>query len=557
MSAATAESERLILAHLPEVRACVVVSARIEGRVATDVLLMLHPDADPDRDYEPAIRAVLPGELSATIRRVMTSEAAMATPRLREHQLLELVGARIPGNGAGADPAPIPTEQVRVPFAGEDEGEDEISWGHREIWQSMTRQGNWLPLGGWKPLPSGTTVEDVADELAYLHSRFPSMRTTFRFDENWHPRQRLHARGETVLEVFDAPDDTAECADALAESVEALYQHRPYDLREEWPIRMAAVRRNGRAVRMVVLMHHMAVDGGGAEVMIRDAAVRTTAALTALSPLEQARWQASPAGKTQNQRALRYFESLLRTIPVPRFPVSPDPRRPRWWGLEYESPALRQALPVVSGRIGADPTHVLLAFYAVALARVTGVNPVVLRPVIGNRFRPGLAASVSNVANAGLLAVDVAGATVEQVVERARRAVVNALKHGYHDPEQLGRLIDRVAAERGGDLDIKSFFNDRRADRSMAGREAAATPEQLAALEAALGAGRLRWTTRRNVPVERLFIQIEDVPDAVKLGIEADTRALAPHQIEELARNVEQEAVRAVLEPGDRIVFAV
>jgi hypothetical protein len=151
--------------------------------------------------------------------------------------------------------------------------------------------------------------------------------------------------------------------------------------------------------------------------------------------------------------------------------------------------------------------------------------------------------------------VDVADATVGELVERVRRAVVNALKHGYYDPEQLGRLIDRVAAERGADPDIKSFFNDRRADRAMAARESAPpTPETLRAV---LGRGRLRWTTRRNVPVERLFAQIEDVPDAVKLGIEADTRALAPAQLEALARGVEEAAVRAVLEPSARIVAGV
>jgi hypothetical protein len=442
-----------------------------------------------------------------------------------------------------------------VDFRGDGEGVEELSWGQREIWQSMTRQGNWLPLGGWKPLDPGTTVADVAAELAYLHGRFPAMRTRLRFDATWRPRQELFAEGRTELAVFDAAEPGPEAADRLAAEIQAHYEHRPYDLRAEWPIRMAVVRQDGLATRMVVLMHHVAVDGGGAAVMIRDAAVRNTAPQTALSPLEQARWQGSPAGKTQNQRALRYFEQLLRTIPIPRFPESPDPRRPRWWGLEYESPALREALPIISARIGADPTHVLLALYAVALARVTGVNPVVLRLVVGNRFRPSLADSVSNVANAGLVVVDVADATVGELVERARRAVVTGLKHGYYDPEQLGRLIDRVAADRGADPDIKSFFNDRRADRSMAALEPAPpTPESLRAV---LGQGRLRWTTRRNVPVERLFVQIEDVPDAVKLGIEADTRALAPAQLEALARGVEEAAVRAVLEPSARIAAGV
>src|SRR5258708_4773607 len=88
-----------------------------------------------------------------------------------------VASARLRGLGPDPSRVPSPTDRVPVAFAGDGEGVAELTWGQREIWQSMTRQGNWLPLGGWRPLDPGTTIESIADELAYLHGRFPSMRT--------------------------------------------------------------------------------------------------------------------------------------------------------------------------------------------------------------------------------------------------------------------------------------------------------------------------------------------------------------------------------------------
>ncbi|GAA1985192.1 condensation domain-containing protein [Catenulispora subtropica] len=549
-----ADAEKRVREALPQVRDCVVVAARRGERVQADVLLMLHADADPIADYEPGVRAALDASEAETIRRVFVVGVDRDFPygvaedrdALARWHLAELIGARLPGLGPGADPVPVPDERVRVAFAGEGSGSAELVWGQREIWQAMTRQGNWLPLGGWKRLDPGTTVEDVADELAYLHSRFPSMRTRLRFDASARPRQELAADGWTELEVFDAPDGD-DVADQLAAAVDAHYQRAPYDLRTEWPVRMAVVRQGGAATRMVVVMHHLALDGGGAEIMIRDVAVRATEPPAGLQPLQLAEWQNSPAGRKHTDRAMRHFGEILRSMPVPTFPPSEDPRRPPWWSAEFESSALRMALATLVDRTGADPARVMVAVYGIALARVTGVNPVLMRPVIGNRFRRQLADVVCHASQAGIVLLDVSGGTVEDVIERTGPASMNALKHGYYDPEQLDELARAVGRERGVVLDIASFINDRRAP---------AVPETIPAWTAddyaeARARSGFRWSGERNDPVERMFIHIDDAgPDAVLLSLEADTRALAPGQIERLAHGIEEVAVNAALRPG-------
>jgi len=67
----TAQSEERILVGCPDVRDCTVVAGREEGRVVTDVLLMLDAGADPEADRTGAVRAALGPAAGATLRRVV------------------------------------------------------------------------------------------------------------------------------------------------------------------------------------------------------------------------------------------------------------------------------------------------------------------------------------------------------------------------------------------------------------------------------------------------------------------------------------------------------
>jgi acyl-coenzyme A synthetase/AMP-(fatty) acid ligase len=67
----TAMSEERILKACPDVRDCTVVAGPAEGgEVVTDVLLLLHPGADPGADRATAVREALGGPAAATLRRI-------------------------------------------------------------------------------------------------------------------------------------------------------------------------------------------------------------------------------------------------------------------------------------------------------------------------------------------------------------------------------------------------------------------------------------------------------------------------------------------------------
>src|SRR5512142_1896605 len=354
---------------------------------------------------------------------------------------------------------PHPAERVSVPFSGTGAGTGPLSWGQIESWNAVRTLGHWMPIGGTKPLPRGTTVADVADELRYLMSRFVTARTRLRFGPDGTPWQEVAAAGEITLEVYDADPGTG---GAMAEAVAERYRDTDLDFSVEWPVRMAVVRDDGAPSHLVALLSHFATDGVGALTMIREVAERPRDPVDGLPPLEQARWQRSPAGQRQNAAAQRYFEGILRRMPAARFRTPAAPCHPRYWRAVFDSAALPLALRPVVDRTGADPSVVLLAVFATALAETFGRNPVVVRPLVSNRFRPGLAGVVCTAVQAGLCEVDAAGADLDEVVARAARAALPAYKHAYFDQRDLFALVDRIGAERGERLEIGCFLNDRR-----------------------------------------------------------------------------------------------
>jgi acyl-coenzyme A synthetase/AMP-(fatty) acid ligase len=66
----TAMSEERILMSCPDVRDCTVVAGRADGKIVTDVLLLLSAGADPDADRADAVRQALGEPAAATLRRI-------------------------------------------------------------------------------------------------------------------------------------------------------------------------------------------------------------------------------------------------------------------------------------------------------------------------------------------------------------------------------------------------------------------------------------------------------------------------------------------------------
>jgi hypothetical protein len=426
-----------------------------------------------------------------------------------------------------------------VPFAGEGSGVAPLSWGQYELWTAIVRQQNWLPIGGTNPLPAGTTVDDVAAELSYLVSRFQSIRTRLRFDGGALPQQVVAASGEIPLEIVDAgTTDPAEVAATVCQR----YQDTDFDFVNDWPLRMAVVCQDGVPKQQVSIMCHLVTDAFGAAVMLSQVHARDNTPITGMQPLAQARWQGSPAGERQHAAAMRHWERTLRTMPLHR-PAQPTQRcEPRHWQGEFTSTALHLAVRSIVERTGVDSGPVLLTLCAMSIARVTGMNPVGIRTIVNNRFRPRLANVVGVIAQNALCVLDVADGPFEEVLTRARRTAMTAYKHAYFDAARIEDLIDTVTAERGPILDAACFFNDR---RNQSRAVAAGPTPTCAQIRAAGPATAVRWVRGQDEPFERLFIHINDVPDTISVQFFMDTQFLSQADVEACLRGMEEIAVEA------------
>lgn len=442
------------------------------------------------------------------------------------------------------------TEVIMVPFAGEGTGTGELTWGQQHIWGTIHALNATMNMCATRELPAGATVGEFVDELAFYAGRYQAMRTLLQFVPDALPRQVVVDSGEVPLVIVDIPasEDPAAAAAALV----ARQKELEFDYEVEFPIRMTLLRQDGVLTHLVTVLSHFATDAGGALAMYkafvqRDPRTGQTPVPVGIESLELAAQQRTPAGKRQNDASLRYWEDLLRTIPMsrPRTPV--ESVDGRFWQVEMDSPAMSLAAQATASRTGVDISSVILGATAVALARVTGISPSVAQMLVSNRFRPGLADIVSNISQTGLFVVDVTGITVDEAIARTRQATVKAYKHAYFDLPAWRDLIARVSRERGGEIELGCYYNDRPSEHQPAVTGVGPTRDEIEA--AATRTGPMRWTL---LPFfnERLMVTIDYVPNAIALLVIGDTHFVPKAEVEELARQIESIVVANALEAG-------
>jgi hypothetical protein len=436
-------------------------------------------------------------------------------------------------------------DRILVPFDGVGAGAGELSWGQREMWSAMCRTGSSLGIGGVLPLPEGTTVGRAADMVSFMLSRHQSLRTRLRLRSGGPPVQVVSGVGEVPLEIVDTGGDPAEAADQLWNR----YHDVEFDYANEFPVRMAVVRRRGRPTHLVSLCCHLACDGFGLAALRADLFTMDhgPAPVTASQPLDQTRWQRGASGRRQSAAALDYWARIMRTIPAERFAAPADPAGSSSQEVSFRSPAAHLAARILAARNVVPTSPVLLAAFAVALDRVTGVRPVVAQVVVSNRFRPGLADSVSTINHPGLCTLDVSGIDFDEAVGRAWQAQLRAYKNAYYDPAAKERLVAGIEAQRGERIELGCFFNDRRGT----GRpEPDGAVPAAAEVRAALPLTTLRWVPPLDPVSEPFFCHLNDVPGVLDVRLTWDARRVARADAEQFLCGMEATLVEAVRHPA-------
>jgi hypothetical protein len=442
-------------------------------------------------------------------------------------------------------------DRVLVAFEGEGTGEAELAFGQTPIWQSIVQAGP-AAITHIEDADPGTTVDAVADILSFMIGRHQSLRTLLVLRESGPPLQRVYAAGTVpLLVVACAADDPAEVAEALA----AHWKVEPFAYETEWPVRAAAIVAGADShtvTHWVTAFLHTSIDGFGLAALLADIRARDprtgapAGPVTALPPLAQAAFEASPAGQRQNTQSLAHLERVLRSAPASLFGPPRHEGERRFSMVRYRSRAMSMAIHAIAARNRLHEAPALLAAFVVGVGRVTGVNSLLTLMMVSNRFRPGYGDSVSALSQVVPVMLDTADLSLGEVVGLASGKALNAYRNAYCDAYEQDEVVSRVERERGEEIDLSCYYNDRRRQHGICAGLPAPTAGEI---RAAVQDSEVSWAQDPRVPKTTLHLSVEDPPGAVDLVLSADERYFPPAEQEVLARAIEQAAVQAAIAP--------
>jgi condensation domain-containing protein len=450
----------------------------------------------------------------------------------------------------------VSRDRMVVSFAGPDAGSQPLTWGQKAILQDMRDSGGQFTMDGTFTLPEGSSVADAAARLSRLVGRHAALRMRLAAGRAGRLCQEVAGSGKIGLDILTIPDD-ADRADVVryVDYLRATWPPVRFDFHQDWPLRMAVLRHRGACQRMVWALSHLAADGGGHLLLLADlvAAGGGDGAPRRAQLPDIAQSEQTPRLRQLSSRAMGHWEAQLRHIPPATFgePARPaGPAGPRYWQARFSSAAAYLGMLAIARRTGTDASRVTLALIATAIARATGARPLTIKVMVNNRFRPGLADVIAPIAQNSVITIDAGGATIDEVVTRARGASLTAGMRAYYDPDELGEVMARLDAERGYPARITCRVNDQRAmimrTEDEAGR-GEVTPGQVAA---ALAETTMTWLGPRENMHEQANILIENQPGVIALHIMWDRWSLADPQVEAILRGVEEAAVAAAFDPA-------
>lgn len=447
---------------------------------------------------------------------------------------------------------------IAVEFSGAGCGEGPLTWAQADHWRAIAAAGRAATFGGSFEMPPSFTVESAVELLRAMLGRHQALRTRLSFHAG-EPRQVCAATGTVDLLVCEPENEAAE---VLAQQLEAELRNRDFDYERDWPVRMAVV--IGRdCLHLVVVYLHLALDGGAAAVLMSEFDAGGSqppgpdTPVIAITPLEQAYSQSQPAALRTSAAAGRYFDHVFERVPAQLFGAPRRAGAPQYRAVRYRTPATRPALALAATRFDVPRSTVMLAAFAIGLARYRHDGRVWAMQLVSNRFRPGLADAVGILVQASPLLLELTAATVGQVVRLARSALLLSFKHAYYEAGSCDRARLAAGARRGVEIEVSCYYNDRLGVLPPdPGPLDTARLEPAQAVPTLLAQGVLSTDLSVSaLPEFPLFFNVDSQLGVVEFPISYDARYFDADEIAGLARMVERAAVELALTP-DRPVLS-
>ncbi|TYK43424.1 non-ribosomal peptide synthetase [Actinomadura decatromicini] len=372
----------------------------------------------------------------------MQEQTAVSEVRARRRELMRRMmaeaglgpdAARL-GPRDGDGPAPLSYAQQSM-------------WLHHRAFPDSPAYNVCLLVRMSGPLDTGA----LRDALRALIRRHAILRTTYAEDGDGRAVQTV--TGDDSLDL--AP---VGCADADARAAELAA--RPFDLRNERPIRLELLRTGDDEHGLVLVVHHIAWDGMTWGSLSRDLSALYRAAVTGepdglpALPVQYADFADWEQRRPVPEADLAYWRERLDPPPPPldlpadrprgAAPSERGGRRARRFGDDVTG-----GMRKLAAEEDATPYTVMLAAYAVLLHRYTGADDVAVGSAVMNREHAEVERLVGNFGNTLVMRVGLAGApTFREAVRRAGRTVAEGFAHQSAPYDRLVREL-RPARGRG------------------------------------------------------------------------------------------------------------
>lgn len=366
-------------------------------------------------------------------------------------------------NGA---PRPGREREVTVAYAGGEERRGPVTMGQANMIRCILRDD---PLhinnhAVW-PVPAGTAAEQVLDALRELVVRHEALRTTFPEPATGASRtQVVAAEGDFTVRVMDHEEFGADPAH-YAETVARQARAGRFRLDRDFPLRIVLLSLRGAPAFVSLSSSHAVTDGSALAVLHEEWLALLGGAVLppveALTPLDLAAEEATPAGLRRSEASLRYWKQIIGTGPQEMFAepaaTRTDGQQPQ---LTLRSLRGARALAQAAKRTGSPSPTVLLTAWCTLVAHRAGQSACVAAAPLSNRSRPGLARSVNTLSQDALLSLDVRGPSFDAVLRRAWGAALGAYRHSQFDSVRLWEAIGETTFERGSHFARDVVFND-------------------------------------------------------------------------------------------------
>ncbi|WP_326645851.1 amino acid adenylation domain-containing protein [Streptosporangium sp. NBC_01755] len=384
---------------------------------------------------------------------------------------------------------------------------------------------------------SGVDLGAALDELVRRHEILRTRYTTEGPDAE--PIQTIDPPGKVDL-AFD--DLTPAEFDALLEAETGT----PFDLAAGPMLRARLVRLAPEEHVLVLMLHHIAVDGWSGGLLVRELAALATGEeppAPGLRYADFAAWQRDQLSGERLERDLGHWAETLRDLPALELPT--DRPRPVVWDpagetVRFDLPAeIGHQVRVLAREHQATPFMVYLAAFWSLLHRYTGQADFAVGSPVAGRTRAQTHDLIGLFANLLVLRADLSGdPTFAELLDRARGTALDAFAR---QDVPFERVVNALAAGRDLSTHPLVSVNLTLQNNEPLSFEAGAVSGELVPVLARQAKFDLSWT-------------LEERPDGSVAGEATVARALLdPDTARRMAGHYVRLLGAAVADPGTRV----